>query len=118
MSAAEPVDPGPDGGPGTVILFRKNPSMRRKKQCREDTVPNQREPSDSPQQRLAESLETLFLKHGRTLTDDDTAQDFLITLQAVLKMHDGALQQGVVGEEAHRELSAMIQGMMTAPRLV
>ncbi|WP_329376202.1 hypothetical protein [Streptomyces sp. NBC_01483] len=123
MSAAEPAHPGPDSGtstgPATVILFRQGPSKRRRR--REDTVPNQREPrepSASPQQRLADTIESLFLKHGRTLTDDDTAEAFLIALKAVQFMHDGALAQGVVGEEAHRELRAMTEGMQAVPRIV
>jgi hypothetical protein len=120
MSAAEPLDPGPDGGPGTVILFRKGPSSRRKKR-REDTVPDPRESSDpsaSPQQRLTDSVEARFLKCGRTLTDPDTAEAYQITLDLVSTMLAGAHVNGVLDDEQRRDLHAMIDGMKAAPGLL
>jgi hypothetical protein len=119
MPAAEPADPGPDGGhgPGTVILFRKRPSMRRRR--REDTMPNAGEPSASPQQRLTDSIEAYFLKHdARTLTDPETAEAYLITLGLVRNMLEGARVNGVVDDEQHGELQAMIDGMRAAPGLL
>lgn len=114
--SAEPSHTGPDGGIAATVLLFRNPSQRRTPR-REETVPTQ--PGQSPHQRLADLIESLFLKHdNRTLSDPETEQVYLITLQAVLKMHDGALAQGVVGEDAHRELAAMVHGMMAAPRLV
>jgi hypothetical protein len=121
MSAAEPADPGPDSGttgPATVIVFRQGPSKRRHRR-REDTVPHPREPSDSPYQRLAESVEAFFLKHdGRTLTDPETAQAYLITLGLVSNMLEGARVKGAVDDAQHQELHAMINGMKAAPGLM
>jgi hypothetical protein len=125
MSAAEPVDRGPDGGTdngpaATVILFRQGPSKRRHRR-REDTVPNPREPSEpsaSPQQRLADSVEARFLKCERTLTDPETAETYQITLDLVSTMLAGALVNKIVDDEQRRELHAMIDGMKAAPGLL
>lgn len=124
MSAAEPADPGPDGGtdngPATVILFRQGPSKRRRRR-REETVPNPREPSEpsaSPQQHLANSVEARFLKCERTLTDPETAEAYLITLDLVSTMLAGAHVNGIVDDEQRRELHAMIDGMKAAPGLL
>jgi hypothetical protein len=122
MSAAEPVDPGPDSdpGPATVILFRQGPSKRRRRR-REDTVPNPREPrepSESPHQNLANSIEARFLKCERTLTDPDTAEVYLITLDLVSTMLAGAHVNGVLDDEQRRELHAMIDGMKATPGLL
>jgi hypothetical protein len=124
MSAAEPVDRGTDGGadngPATAILFRQGPSRRRRRR-REDTVPNPREPSEpsaSPQQRLADSVEARFLKCERTLTDPETAEAYQITLDLVSTMLAGAHVNGIVDDEQRRELHAMIDGMKAAPGLL
>ncbi|GGS96788.1 hypothetical protein [Streptomyces violaceus] len=80
--------------------------------------PKPEDPNLSPQQKLAGSLERLFADHGRTLTDETTAQDFLITLTYVRRMLEGAGHQGVIDEEQHQDLDAMVQGMMAAPGLL
>jgi hypothetical protein len=63
-------------------------------------------------------MEDLFAKHGRSLTDPDSAEDYLITLRAVRIMLRGACEQGVIGQEAFDDLDAMYEGMMTAPGLL
>jgi hypothetical protein len=60
-------------------------------------------------------MEATFLGRDRTLTDEPTAEAFRITLGAVQLMLDGSLAEQVVGEEEHRQLSGMIQGMWSAP---
>ncbi|WP_344531025.1 hypothetical protein, partial [Streptomyces rectiviolaceus] len=55
---------------------------------------------------------------GRTLTDEETAAAFLITLVAVSDMVDGALAQNLLGEEQHRHLRAHLDGMRRAPDLL
>ncbi|MEU6016929.1 hypothetical protein ABZ826_23630 [Streptomyces sp. NPDC047515] len=72
----------------------------------------------TPQQQLAETMEAMFLSHGRTLTDPQTADAFSVTLGAVLLMLDGARAEGVVGEEAHETLRGMIAGMADSPMLL
>ncbi len=60
-------------------------------------------------------MEALFLSDGRTLSDNETARVYRKTLDAVQLMLDGSLAEHVVGEEEHRQLSGMIQGMWSAP---
>ncbi|WP_042174619.1 hypothetical protein [Streptomyces sp. NBRC 110035] len=73
------------------------------------------DPHTDAHQRLAATIEAVFARHGRSLTDDDTAQDYRITLTEVRRMFQGAHAQGVLGSEAHRELDAMIEGMAAVP---
>ena len=121
MSAAEHADPGPDqpGGPATVLSFSAaiRPSRRTARRER-ITVPPQPDPNLSPEQRLAASMERTFADHGRTLTDETTAQDVLIALAYVRKMLEGAQRQDLINAEQHRDLDAMVQGMMAAPGLL
>jgi len=75
---------------------------------------------DTPplEQQLAEYVEAFFRTRDLTLTDEQTANVFLVSLGVVQLMLDGALAQGTVGAEAHSELRAMIDGMRNAPPLV
>ncbi|MEU0837156.1 hypothetical protein [Streptomyces sp. NPDC005969] len=60
-------------------------------------------------------MEALFLARGRTLTDDSTAEAYRTTLDAVMLMLDGSLAEHLVGEDEHRHLAGMIEGMRAAP---
>ncbi|MGV9278130.1 hypothetical protein [Streptomyces griseosporeus] len=76
-------------------------------------------PADiTPQQRLAAALERRFADHGRSLTDADTAAAFHITLGQVRQMLEGARVEGVLTDDAHADLDAMIEGMMGAPGML
>lgn len=81
-------------------------------------MPPQPDPNLTPQQKLAASVERLFADHSRSLTDEDTAQDYLITLTFVRKMVEGAQHQGVIDETQQQDLDAMLAGMMDAPGLL
>lgn len=118
--SAEPARTGPDQPvPGTVIpIFTATRPPRRSARRERTTVPAQPDPNLSPQQKLAASIEHLFAAHGRSLTDEDTAQDYLITLGYVRRMLEGARVKGVLAEDQQRDLDAMIEGMMAAPGLV
>lgn len=120
MSAAEHADPGPDQpGPATVLSFPTAIRPSRRTARRERTaVPPQPNPNLSPHEKLAGSVERLFADHGRTLTDETTAKDFLITLTYVRKMLEGARHQDLINEEQQQDLDAMVQGMMAAPGLL
>lgn len=72
----------------------------------------------TPQEKLTASIEALFAKHGKSLADADTAEDYLIALTAVRTMLEGARVQGIVDDDAHRDLDGMIEGMLRAPGLL
>ena len=119
MSAAEPTGPGPDQPrPATVLAFPTASRPPRRTTRRRITVPPQPDPALTPPQKLAATVERLFAKYGKSLADADTAEDYLVTLGAVRTMLEGARVQRLVGEEAYRELDAMIEGMMAAPGLL
>lgn len=67
---------------------------------------------------LAERFEETFNEHRLSLTDDRVATAYTVTLQIVHGLLDGANAQGILNEEQHRELSAMVGGVMQAPALV
>ncbi|MCX4885945.1 hypothetical protein [Streptomyces sp. NBC_00847] len=121
MSAAEPANPGPDHAlmaTVTPIVRTATRPPRRDKRRESTRVPQQPTSDLTPHERLAATVEDLFAKHGRSLTDPESAEDYLITLRAVRIMLGGAREQGLLGEEAYADLDAMLEGMMTAPGLL
>ncbi|MEU9947027.1 hypothetical protein [Streptomyces sp. NPDC047939] len=72
-------------------------------------------PDPGPEQLLAETLEALFVQRGHTLSDDETADIYRTTLDALQMMLDGSKATGKVGEEEHEFLSGMVQGMRGSP---
>jgi hypothetical protein len=101
----------------TVTALRR---PRRDDRSREQHVPEQPDPNAalSPHQQLAAKIERVFADHGRSLTDEDTAATFLITLGQIRLILDGARHQGILGEGEHRALADMVDGMMGAPGLL
>ena len=117
MSAAEPARPGPDHPrAGTVLPFTASRPPRHRKR-RENRVPEPRADLTA-HDKLAASVEDLFAKHGRSLTDAETAEDYLITLRFVRIMLKGALNRGKLTEEQYQVRDGMVEGMMTAPGLL
>lgn len=123
MSAAEPARPGPDHGlTATVIPIIRETAGRpqRRTQARESRphVPQQPASELTPHEKLAAVFEELFAKHGRSLTDSETAEASLITLRMVRSMLRGAHEKGVIGEDAFADLDALLEGLMAAPGLL
>lgn len=119
--SAERARHGTDHPTAAVIAFPQKASRSRHSPRRERTrVPEQSRPGPdlTPQQKLAAWLEGQFAKYGRTLTDEDTAEGMRITLAAYRTVLEGALKQGKISEDAHRDLDAMVEGMMAAPGLL
>jgi hypothetical protein len=67
---------------------------------------------------LAERFEETLNEHRLSLTDDKVAATYMVTLQIVRGLLDGAHAQGIVDEGQHGELAAMVEGVMGAPALV
>lgn len=123
MSAAEPAHPGPDHGLMATVtpIIRSSTAarpQRRDPRRERPHVPQQPQSDLTPHEKLAATVEDLFSKHGRSLTDSESAEDYLITLRAVRIMVRGAHVQGILGEEAFADLDAMLEGMMAAPGLL
>lgn len=120
--SAEPAQPGPDRAltAPVIPLIRStaNRPQRRPTRRERQHVPPQPAPDLTPHEKLAATVEDLFAKHGRSLTDPETAQDYLITLRMVRIMLTGALKEGVLEAGVHADLDAMVEGMMSAPGLL
>ncbi|MFB7313028.1 hypothetical protein [Streptomyces sp. NPDC056192] len=113
-SSAEPVHPAGAPGP-TARIFHldRHERVGRQRAHRQSRPPLHAEPT--PQQRLAETMEALFLARGRTLSDEPTAEAYQVTLEAVLLMLDGSLAEQLVGEDEYRHLRGMLEGMRGSP---
>lgn len=121
MSAAESAHPGPGLGPlATVHHLTSGTTSRPRRHRSSERTPVPPTPDGDPTRHhiLAVTLEDLFARKGRSLTDEVTAEDFLTTLRAVLHLLEGALRQGILDETAHQDLKVMIEGMMQAPSLL
>lgn len=108
-SSAHPAPREPAGPPGDVIPFSR--STRRS--GRRPPQPLHAEPT--PEQRLAETIEALFLRAGHTLSDDTTASIYRCSLDALQLMLDASRAREKVGEDEHRFLTGMVDGMRAAP---
>jgi hypothetical protein len=75
-------------------------------------------PDGTPQQQLADQMEISFNQAGRTLTDEDTAETYLLTLALVARALEGAEAQDIITSAQRCELAEVIEGMRAAPRLV
>lgn len=121
--SAEPVDhtpPTPHGtGEADVIDINTRVTQPASKGRWKDMTsrPHGPDGADSRQQ-LADHLEMTFNEDHLTLSNDDTKAAYTITLGIVRGMLRGAHAKGVVDETQLETLDAMIEGMLSAPRLV
>jgi len=122
MSAAEPADhtpPALTGAGDAAVIDISTRVSTQAAQGRWTAVSSPRpdDGSDS-RQKLAEHLEMTFNEHRMTLSDDDTATAYTITLDIVRGMLKGAHAKGIVDETQLEQLDALMEGMMSSPRLV
>lgn len=133
MSAAEPAEtPTPPvvnatGGAAVIHINKKRAKKRPTSVGRwkrmgdtEPSMSGQQIPRrlDDPVRQLADSFEKSFNARGLTLTDDNTANAYTVTLDLVAKALEGAEVQGIVDPAQREELAALIDGMKVAPGLV
>jgi hypothetical protein len=128
MSAAEPADRTPHpldlGGDAAVIDIRVGrQSAKEGRRAVSTPYPGDGGGSgpdgrQSPQQMLADHFETTFNQYSLSLTDKKTRAAFTVTLEIMRGMLKAAQVQGIVDEERHGELDAMVEGMLAAPRLL
>lgn len=122
MSAADPIDPRPpvrngNGDAAVIDISTRVTQPTAKGRWKEVSTPRPGDESDSRRQ-LADHIETTFNEQHLTLSDDDTAAAYTITLGIVRSMLQGARARGVVSEEQLADLDAVFEGMLSAPRLV
>ena len=116
MPSAEPARPAidPASPPGTVIRIDRR-TARTGAGRRTPQPPAADSAVVTPQQHLAAHMESMFLNHGRTLSDPGTAEAYRIALDAVLLMLEGSFSERLIGEAEYAHLSGMVLGMRQAP---
>lgn len=126
MSAAEPAVPTPptvntSGGAAVYDITMKRAGRHtaagRWKRMN-DTEPGIGSNPADPVRLLADTSEKSFNARGLTLTDDDTAAAYTLTLELVEKALEGAQVQNIIDGTQREKLAALINGMKAAPGLV
>ena len=123
MSAAEPADHTPTtltGGPGDAAVIDISTRVSQpaaKGRWKPVTSPRPSDGADSRQQ-LADDAEMTFNEDHLSLSDDDTATAYTITLGLVRNVLRGAHATGVIDETQLATLDATMEGMLAVPRLV
>jgi hypothetical protein len=118
MSAAEPTFPEPAHGPiGSVIHLAQHPSARSRAGVRRTEPPAPVEDC-GPLQRLAETVQAIFLARRQSLADADTAQAYDTTLEAVMLMVRSAAARGHLDPAQHELLAEIIDDMRAVPEAV
>ncbi|MEU5733808.1 MULTISPECIES: hypothetical protein [Streptomyces] len=74
--------------------------------------------ADSPEGRLAQTIQALYLHRARTLTDPATAEAFDIALEAALLIVDGAQARGGLRQEDHEMLRRMLETARQVPGII
>jgi hypothetical protein len=127
MSAASPADPTPPRlnkqGAAAVIDITKRRQARRAAKERDnmrgtDNPPVPEVTPPDPLRMLAEDYEKTFNEYGLTLTDEETASAYQVTLRLVSKILEGARVQGLVDEEQLRKLVELLTFAEDLPRLL
>lgn len=122
MSVAEPAHPAPSmsspGDAAVIDISTRITQPAARGRWKEVTS----RPGDGPDtwQKNAQHFEGSFNEHplNLTLSDDETAGAFTVTVGIVRGLLAGAHATGVIGEEQLAELDALMEGMLSAPGLV
>ncbi|MFD8516508.1 hypothetical protein ACFV27_36885 [Streptomyces antimycoticus] len=116
LDPAGPTPPPlPDPGRGDVIHLG---SRRRRPDRQEPTMADAYGGGPTPEEQLAQIVQSMFLAEGRSLTDPATAQAYDITLRAVLLIIDGAMARAGLPEEHHETLRGMVEQAQQVPRIL
>lgn len=122
MSAAEATTPheaDPGLRAGAVIHMSDHRPTRRRTTRAPAPEPAPPTAGGNPlEQQLAQHMEALFHAHDMTLTDEDTAEVYIVALEAVAMMLQGALADGTLTDGPHATLQGMLAGMRRAPELL
>lgn len=115
-----PALPGPDDAADIIHIGARRARPTAPPDPQEPTVgaTGQHHPDPTPEQKLAEIIQGMFLEEHRTLTDPATAEAYDITLRAVLMMVDGAKARAGLSDEHHRLLRGMMQQARQIPGVI
>jgi hypothetical protein len=125
MSAAEPVDPPgimTNARDAAIIDISTRGRTAAKGRWKDvNSRPDRADQPDRPTNDLqaqAESIEMTFNENHLTLSDDDTAAAYTITLGITRHLLRGAHAKGIVDQQQLERLDALVAGILDAPRLV
>ncbi|MYW49631.1 hypothetical protein [Streptomyces sp. SID161] len=130
-SATPPTPPTLNASEGAAVLpFTTRRTRRRTTNSSGGTTRMDRPPTSQPEpapkhpdrvaaeRQVAEHVEKTFNATGRTLSDDETAAAYRITLGLVQDTLHGATASDIVTEEQRETLAILLAGMSEAPRHV
>lgn len=109
--------PGPDAA-DIIHLGARRARTTAPPERQESTVGAHGQPDPSPEERLAEIIQGMFLEQHRTLTDPATAEAYDITLRVALLMVDGAKARAGLTDEHHRLLRGMLEQAQQVPGII
>jgi hypothetical protein len=128
MSAAEPADhtmPVPYGDRGeqaaVIDLSARRPGKGRRKPVStpQPATPDPAAGGPTPLDKLAEHFEIVFNRSRLTLTDEDSATAYRITLDLVRDIIlRGAEAQAIIDGGQRLKLDELVKGIRSAPELV
>ncbi|EFL29412.1 hypothetical protein SSOG_09126 [Streptomyces himastatinicus ATCC 53653] len=113
-----PVPPGPDDAADIIHIGARRARTTAPPEHQEPTVGANGQPDPTPEQKLAEIIQGMFLEEHRTLTDPATAEAYDITLRAMLLMVDGATARAGLSEEHHQLLRSLMQQARQVPGIL
>ncbi|MFD8626642.1 hypothetical protein ACFV4E_22625 [Streptomyces hygroscopicus] len=76
------------------------------------------EPADTPEARLAQTIQAMYLSRRRTLTDPETAEAYDIAIDAFTLIVNGAQARGGLRPEDHDLLQRMLDTARRAPTIL
>ena len=130
-SATPPTPPHLNAGEGEAVIPLNTRRTRRAATNHRGGPTSMQQPPGNPpgpepadpqreevERAVAEQVEKAFNASGRTLSDDDTAAAYLITLGVVQHTLNGAAANGMIDDEQRNGLAALFAGMTEAPRYV
>ncbi|GAA0500848.1 hypothetical protein [Streptomyces olivaceiscleroticus] len=109
---AGPIPPAPRA---PVIALADRRARTRYDQEERHVAPGAYGDTMTPEERLTQSVQRLYMQHERTLSDPDTAEAHTIALDAVLLLVDSMFAKGRLEEELHGKLRRMLTDIQQVP---
>lgn len=108
--------PTPAGDGSRVIPFGRRPTRTgRGRRTPQPAQPERVVAPDSPQQRLALDVESWFINHRATLTDESAAHVYRTTLDFFQLMLDSSHAEQRLSADEYQHLTGMMRVLRDAP---
>ena len=124
MSAAEPVDPALTASYNHAAVISLSahrnvfPLHGGRNATDTPVVTEFRDEEQASLDHVASDVETSMNASGYTLSNDDTAAVYGLTLDVVEHVLRGAAEMGIIDDAQHDELAVLVAGLQEAPRRI